>query len=132
MSPYIELGISMNRLGSLLRLYWAALLYLVLVELVYLLYEAALPRGPHEGTSLLWGLVLAAMTLPSNLIAPYLQWYTAEWLGYRPGDTHAFWPRFIGWQLPILLNTFVVSLIVHRTNRHARAARRSGHPESVG
>lgn len=122
----------MHRFGLLLRLYWVALSYMVLMEVVYFLYEVSLPRGPHEGASLLWGLVLAAMTLPSNLVAPYLQWHTAEWLGYRPGDTHAFWPRFIAWQIPILLNTCALSLIVRRTNRNARFARRHSDSEHAG
>lgn len=85
------------------RLLW----YYIAVEAIYILYELALMRGIHDGNGLALGLVLTFLTLPSVLIVGWLQWHAAELLGYIPGDTHAFWPRFIAWQVPIFLNSIL-------------------------
>jgi hypothetical protein len=94
-----------------LRTYRFALVHLASAQLVYAFYELQLTGGVHSGNALALGLLLAALSLPAGLAAGWLQWHIGIWLGHLPGDTQAFWPRAIAWQVALAVNFALVALI---------------------
>ncbi len=112
-----------------LRRNWKPLSYLLVVEIVYARYEFALLKGHHEGNALALGLLLTLATLPTSIASGYVQWYAAEWMGYTAGDTRGLLPRFVAYQVPIVLN---FCFLLWLSCRHASAARAGGTKFSGG
>lgn len=100
--------------------YRVALVYLAVVEMVYLMYEWQLPSGPHSGSALALGLALAAVSLPAGVGAGWLQWHAGIWFGYAPGDTDAFWPRLVAWQAALLVNFVLLAVVTRKRPTSSR------------
>jgi hypothetical protein len=99
------------------------LVYFVSIEVIYILYEFSLRPGASDGSGLALGLLLTAATFPSSLLVGWLQPPLIGWLGFSPGDTHAFSPRCITWQISIFLNIFVSMFYSRR--KHSLKSRES-------
>jgi hypothetical protein len=93
---------------------WFPLAYFLVAELIFLVYEVAVPSGIGGAAGVASGLLLMVVTLPFGLAGGPLQWYAAQWMGYGTGDTQAFWPRFIAFQLPLLLNVCILLWLMAR------------------
>ena len=107
--------------------YRLVVIYMAVAEFVYLMYEWQLPGGPHSGSALASGLLLAALSLPAGLGAGWLQWHAGILLGYPPGDTQAFLPRLIACQAALIVNALLLVLVaVRRSPRTAPSASSPG------
>lgn len=102
---------------STLNTYRFTVMYVAFSELLYMVYEWQLPGDPHSGNALALGLLLVALSVPAGLTAGWTQWHAGILLGYPPGDTHAFWPRFIAWQTALLINAVLFALLTRRRLR---------------
>lgn len=89
------------------------IVYGMAVELIYIMYESELsaPDLPRDVAGLASGLLLVVTTLPSSIIAGFLQQGAAHLLGYGDDYTHAFWPRFVTFQAVIALNLFLFAIL---------------------
>ncbi len=94
--------------------------YVVCTELVYAAYEWALLGGPQNMNGLALGLVITALLLPSALVAPVVQFYLGQLLGYVAGDTGPLWPRLIGFQIAIVLQIVLLAFFFRNELRAKR------------
>ena len=84
--------------------------YLVMVELIYVVYEFLLAKNPsHDSPAQALGLLLAAATMPSGAVLYYLAAYVGDWFGLQGGDSKEFLPRFAAFQACILTNAAFVA-----------------------
>lgn len=92
--------------------------YLVVVELIYLLYEVLLAKNPgHDSPALVLGLLLAAATMPSGAVLYYLAAYVGDWLGLQGGDSKEFLPRFAAFQACIVTNAAFVAWLAFSSKK---------------
>ena len=87
------------------------IIYGVAVELFYIMYESELsaPDLPRDVAGLGSGLLLVVTTLPWSIVAGFLQYGAGHLLGYGDNYSHAFWPRFVAFQVVIALNLHLLS-----------------------
>ena len=89
------------------------IIYGMAVELLYIMCESELsaPDLPRDVAGLGSGLLLVVTTLPSSIIAGFLQNGAGHLLGYGDDYSHAFWPRFVAFQAVIALNPCLFSTL---------------------
>lgn len=110
--------LTMSRAPTRMTLKKLSLGYLVGSQAIYVLYEVALNDGVQSGWALALGLLLALVSMPFGLLAGFIQWHAAQLLGFSHDESHAFWPRMLACQVPLLLN---FCLLTWWTWRAARA-----------
>ena len=89
-------------------------IYFLAAEFLFLMCELSALHVIDPANGLLWRPLLLLATLPSSLLGVGLDWYVPAMLGYTHGDLHAFLPRAITWQAPLLLNSVLFFVLVKR------------------
>jgi hypothetical protein len=85
--------------------------YILVLELIYALHVILVARNPsHDSGSLVTGLLLAMLTLPSGSIflysADYLE-HALKFIGITIND-RGFFPEFVVWQSLIFMNAMLI------------------------
>lgn len=91
--------------------------YLIGVELIYGVYEMLLAKNSsHDSLAMVPGLLLAALTLPSDVVLFYAASYLDSWLHFGGGDNKDFLPRFLVIQLAIAMNAALIGWYISASN----------------